>query len=45
LKACGVIWREGDYLINVYRLQGSDKVFIKIKKVKAVEGDVLPPQT
>jgi len=37
LRACGVMWREGAFLINVYRLQGSDKVFIKIKKVKAVE--------
>ena len=34
MKACGVMWREGDLLINVYRLQGSDRVFIRIKKYK-----------
>jgi len=28
------MWREGEYLINIYRIQGSDKVFIKIKKLK-----------
>jgi len=28
------MWKEGEYLINVYRLQGSDRIFIKIKKLE-----------